>query len=571
MSSIWIPILGGLMFSAGVIGILLTLETWIYTFGEDDVWEMGEDPPPEETDDSSPFLPEYDMEELREKDPFLYELIKYMRGLSAYELKEFAAALKDQWKKLEGGGGIAIVGRAISYIPLDNAQLKDDREEIAREIIKAVSGFWDVQRLNIFLEFYINLAVDLMGGSVPGPLDLIKYMAKMGSLTKLVKRIEQIQKIKSKVDRALEIKKLKNDLENVGGDATKISGLITSEDQTSTAKPNVGKLIGELVSSPGTVVRRFTPQAWAFLSVSLVGLLSIIIFAAVGGFGKTTATDNVPVGEDVGEVITGEEPEIELAEPTTTPAPTPTLSRLDIMLQFGNFTEEQKAQLAMAYLLDPEGDWVYSISTEIALQQLAQNDITGYLVFWLQMNAAATGNWFNKSYFPCNQEIPGGKVVCPESAGDMPEGRILMMVMELAEPVPLADPDHFYTYAAVLDADGKPGNNFQYNPPYDWDYWQNTDQWYILDWMPPNQAWTVSVLGENWEPLDSNARVVIYEDLVVFFIPADEFSVENPAYRMSAFGHDGSYQPAVSSGDVTGANPAEELITPAMGEVLIEE
>jgi hypothetical protein len=153
----------------------------------------------------------------------------------------------------------------------------------------------------------------------------------------------------------------------------------------------------------------------------------------------------------------------------------------------------------------------------------------------------------------------------------MPEGRVLMLVMELAEPVPLADPDRFYTYAAVLDADGDPSNNFQYNPPYDWDYWQNTDQWYILDWVPQNQAWTVSVLGQNWEPLKSNARVVIYEDLVVFFIPAEDFTVEYPAYRMSAFGHDGSYQPDVSSGDVTGANPAEELIPVSTGEVLIEE
>lgn len=43
MTAIWIPILGGLMFSAGLIGLLLVLETWIYDFGEEDVGEEEEE------------------------------------------------------------------------------------------------------------------------------------------------------------------------------------------------------------------------------------------------------------------------------------------------------------------------------------------------------------------------------------------------------------------------------------------------------------------------------------------------------------------------------------------------
>ncbi len=567
MSNIWIPILGGLLFSGGIIAALVTLETWIYDFGEDDEEEdEGGDQPPEGYEGPPPFLPEFDLSELREKDRFLYELLMYLYGLSPHELKLFAATLKASWLELEGGSDLAIVGRKINLGPLDLAQLTNDLEEIIRHIVNAFTGFRAVSALNIFLVFFINLVVDLMGAKLPGPLDFIKYVAQMRNLTKLVKRIEQIQKIKSKVDRAMEMEQLQDDLENAGGDLTEISGMIHDDSQTTVVKPSPGKLIGELVSSPGEVISRFTPQVWALLSVSMIGLLSLVVFTAVGGFGKSG-----PVEEVAGEVIVEEAPEIDLEPPTVTPAPTPTLSRLDIILRFGNFTEEQKAQIALAYLLDPEGDWIYSISTQVILEQLAQTDIMGYLGIWLRLNSQAAGNWFNNSYFPCNQEIPGGLVVCPESAGDMPEGRVLMLVMELAEPVPLADSDHFYTYAAVLDADGDPSNNFQYNPPYDWDYWQNTDQWYTLDWIPPNQSWTVSVLGENWELVESNARVVIYENVVVFFIPADEFSVDNPAFRLSAFGHDGSYSPDVSSGDVTGANPGEELLQPIEEEVLIEE
>jgi hypothetical protein len=53
---------------------------------------------------------------------------------------------------------------------------------------------------------------------------------------------------------------------------------------------------------------------------------------------------------------------------------------------------------------------------------------------------------------------------------------------------------------------------------------------------------------------------VIAGDLVVFFIPASEVEVEMPSFRMTSFGHDGTYAPEVSGGDVSGADPTEPLI-----------
>ena len=57
----------------------------------------------------------------------------------------------------------------------------------------------------------------------------------------------------------------------------------------------------------------------------------------------------------------------------------------------------------------------------------------------------------------------------------------------------------------------------------------------------------------------SAARAVIHSDVIVFFIPIEEFEVEKPGYRLTAFGHDGSYAPEQSSEDVIGANPTEPL------------
>lgn len=566
MTAIWIPILGGLMFSAGLIGLLLVLETWIYDFGEEDVGEEEE----EDGEEKPVVLTHgYDLDKLAVDDPYLFTLITYLDGLNIYQLHLFATLLKDRMLSLKEGGLIADFGRNASIKMLKIAENTGSRVLAINNILYAITGLQSVLALTIFLEFFVDLALDLFGANPFGFLALLKWAAKLKKLDRLVDRIEQIQLLKSRVDRIQGIKQLKEDFENAGENIIKLNGMgVSQAEETRETSVAVTDIAQAYLIQPVTTNKGWSPTAKILSIVGVIGILMVVFYALFGGFRGTDAT------ADMADTTQGESvdsPELDLDEPTATPAPTPTLSPLDILLRAGNFTEEQKAQLALAYLLDPEGDWIYSISAQIALLELAQVDITGYLGVWLRLNSGATGTWFNNSYYPCDQEIPGGRVVCPPTAGDMPEGRILMLVMQLADPVPQNDPDRFYTYAAVLDADGDPSNNFQFNSPYDWDYWQNTDQWYILDWVPENQAWNVSVVGENWAQVNSNARVVIYEDLIMFFIPANEFSAEYPAYRMSAFGHDGSYQPDVSSGDVTGANPSEALTPLILEEVIIEE
>lgn len=566
MSALWIPILGGLMFSVGVIGILVALDTWIYTFGEDDI--PGEE---DEDGDEKPVVLThgYDLSKLILENEFLFNLIVFLDGLNIYQLHLFAKMMEERFLALGEGGFLAEFNRNEAIKPLRYARETTNRSKAIQDIINALTGFKNGMVLNIFLEFFFKVAVDLFGSNPFGWLNLLKFAATLKKMDKLVKRIEQIQRIKSRYDRFKQIEKLKEDLDKTGDDIIHLpDGEISQVEESGSSAVSLATYAQAYLIQPVTTNKGWSPTVKILSIVGLLGLLMVVFFALFGGFRSADAGADMadsPQGESV------EAPGIELEEPTLPPAPTPTLSPLDILLRAGNFTEEQKAQLALAYLLDPEGDWIYSISAQNALLELAQVDITGYLGVWLRLNSGAVGTWFNNSYYPCDQEIPGGLVVCPPGAGDMPEGRILMLIMELADPVLQADSDLFYTYAAVLDADGDPSNNFQYNSPYDWDYWQNTDLWYILDWIPENQAWTVSVLGENWVQVSSNARAVIYEDLIMFFIPGNEISAETPGYRLSAFGHDGSYQPDVSSGDVTGANPTEELTPLISEEVLVEE
>ena len=258
---------------------------------------------------------------------------------------------------------------------------------------------------------------------------------------------------------------------------------------------------------------------------------------------------------------------------TTPPEPTMTVPEaFDFIMKRGNFSEVQKAQLAIAYLLDPEGDWIYSIADQVILTQLIQTDIQGYYGVPVSLNKVSADNWFSDSNLPCNQDIEGGWVVCQQPAQPMPEGEVLILAMQLGDESPPMDPDHYYTYAAVLDADGDPSNNFQFVPPYNWDYFQNTDRWYMMDWNPLTGNWTLDVVQAQPDPnpVPSKARVVVTGDVMTFIIPGEEYSAVLPGFRLTAFGHDGTYAPGASCGDVTGGNPKESLLIPLIKPLLVE-
>jgi len=179
-----------------------------------------------------------------------------------------------------------------------------------------------------------------------------------------------------------------------------------------------------------------------------------------------------------------------------------------------------------------------------------------------ETDLAALEFWFNNSLFECGELVDGQLTVCDVTASDFPEGDMLMFAAMFGGDIPLADPDRYYTYSVVMDGDGDASNNFEYMPPYDWDYFQGTDQWYQLSWDPVRGSWLLSLtLARGSGPISyrTDARAVIAGDTVIFFIPASEVLVERPAYRMTSFGHDGTYNPETGGGDVTGDDPTQPL------------
>ncbi len=249
------------------------------------------------------------------------------------------------------------------------------------------------------------------------------------------------------------------------------------------------------------------------------------------------------------------------SETEPTPIPTPRYDPFQVILDYGGFNDELKEYILDLAYMDPHADWIYSMAGMIVSEEMAETDILFHTQLFLILAGSQIEAFFGNTLFPCGEDIEGGFVVCSYDPLPMEPGGIYLVLMKLAEPVPTSSSERFYTYSVVFDADGDESNNFQFNPPYDWDFFQNTDRWYMLDYAPTT-GWMLNVndivSGEFGAP--SATRAVVMGDIVAFFIPASEFSVDSPGYRVTAFGHDGTYAPETSCGDVSGSDPTEPLL-----------
>lgn len=200
-----------------------------------------------------------------------------------------------------------------------------------------------------------------------------------------------------------------------------------------------------------------------------------------------------------------------------------------------------------------------------------------YEVFHIDMEAYGAAKYgydslqveftFNESIVECGERTEDLVVACSEAGVlDMPPGDVGVFVMDLAGDVPLSGGDHSLIYSVVLDSDADPADNWVFNPPFDWDFFQGTDRWYELTYDHRSDTWFLTVtqltpagqVPNTTEP--STVRAVVEGDMVAFFISMSEFRSPEPAYRFSAFGHDGFFSENDRGGDVSGSDPTEPSI-----------
>ena len=330
-----------------------------------------------------------------------------------------------------------------------------------------------------------------------------------------------------------------------------------------------------------TAVMGLIPGGGCYILAALLagfGILSMCVVAGYfmlrgGLFGLLGSRDEIAVQPDVPlatqELDAGEV--LETSEPVLPPH-----EAFDLIDEFAYWYDldyEAWEALNQAYHQDPSGDLLYSIMDIVAGLAALQADINRWFAQPIFFPQAVLDLKLNFTEFPCNQEANGVLTVCAETAGNIEEGEILVFGMELGGEIPLADPSLFYVYSVVLDTDADPTNNFQFMPPYNWDYFQNTDTWYELTWNPHQGAWSLSLKDvrqgqQITRPTD--ARAMISGNLIYFLIPGDEVEVSRPGYRLTSFAHDGTYAPEASGGDVTGIDPTETLMQMPETAIIVE-
>ncbi len=216
--------------------------------------------------------------------------------------------------------------------------------------------------------------------------------------------------------------------------------------------------------------------------------------------------------------------------------------------------------------MDSMGKLIYSISTVLAGVYSPKVDLWDSVGTRLRTSQFKADFIYNFSVFECGTtaDVPrlGTDVttVCPPGVGDVPEGDLIVIAAQYSDTLPTAGDENHYTYAAVFESNDDPSDDWQYQGPYDWDFFIGTDRWYQINWDPDSQQWSMTVTNGQKPGGETAARAVLAGDTIFWMIPASEFASPNPTYRVTSFIHDGTYAPEASGGDVSGDDPTEPLL-----------
>ncbi len=351
----------------------------------------------------------------------------------------------------------------------------------------------------------------------------------------------------------------------------------------------VGKR-GPEPGSGGSAIGRWDPDSPGcrrsmIIAVALIVALFVLIFALCSG-------------EDAVEVSTGDDITTELPvessstsstssstkapEPQPEPEPEPVSGPattgdevLDGILAVLGVAPEDEA--AVKPIADDLEDLIDSIREILPAYQGRDVDIKRVIMMLLEGYEANPISSIRQipAAFECGGTDP--LVVCSDMVLDVPAGDLLIVAMEVDEAMPVASPDRSYVYAIVFDSDGAPENNWVFNPPFDFDFFQGTDLWYEAVYDHTTGGWGILLTQLNpdgsypAELSPTAARVVIDGSWAVWFIPTSELVIYPAPLRVTAFGHDGLFSEDSRGGDVLGPDPTGPLGLPIVGTAVMTD
>lgn len=221
---------------------------------------------------------------------------------------------------------------------------------------------------------------------------------------------------------------------------------------------------------------------------------------------------------------------------------------LDMILLGRSDEERQKVIINQ----EPSGDFIFGKSSITPGGFYPSADIiaSGYFTLRIPNDGGEP---------PIDLRIPCGMTGDPEVGVVCTDGAVgadgeVYFVMFMVMDESIHQYDSYESYAFVFDSDLDPLNNFVSLPEFDYDFFQNTDVWYICSYTPV-EGWSFTAVRADGSSVDSRARAFIYKNMFIALIPQDELGADGFSYRGVAEVHDGTYQPDFYAGNVTGGDP----------------
>ena len=150
-------------------------------------------------------------------------------------------------------------------------------------------------------------------------------------------------------------------------------------------------------------------------------------------------------------------------------------------------------------------------------------------------------------------------------AGEEPEGDALVVNLTVASAPDETGSGPHLIYAAVIESDGDPANDWVPQGVYDWDTYQSADRWYEVFYDPGSDpAWAMTVTQ-----VDGNQGRAEVESHAVASVDGPNLTLEIPSaelprgaaslYRTVSFAHDGAFSESDRGADVCGDNPTQPM------------
>lgn len=288
---------------------------------------------------------------------------------------------------------------------------------------------------------------------------------------------------------------------------------------------------------------------WMIFTVPVLVLVAVLVLMTRGGNDDSDQLNVAGASSDAATTTSTTE-----AEPEVAAIPAGWDTTVGVLRELG-LTDAAIASF-LGGAVDDTGELVWSISSEKPGDQNPSVDLTRHAIGRFTIDDPAL----------LDRVLPPGvtdrgTVACgptPPAAGEW-----VVVASQFAAPVSEADGRNGFA-AIVFDSDGRPDNNFAFQPPFDWDLFRDTDRWYAHDlmrgrWSPALELSDLTQTAGRPRMMPTAARTFVSGADRLWFIPMSELPSPS-GLRLASFGQlPGPLDPATSAGDVSGADPTAPL------------